>query len=768
MKKLFTLVALLAMFLGANAQGGKWEQVYTIDYSTYNAFPFYVMAYAPTFDGTGLVDAPTTKKLWRGNENDFPGEDACEGTVTVNGNEFYVQETGENQWRQYFVADGIQTKIDGKYKVVAKVKASEAVTINVNMGWGWGQGESKGASVAIPGSTDFQVVEWTYEGIGGSSCNLVAQPATSTATIEWQSLVVYEWQKENQRPKVWQEWLTSDGNPVTLPDKSTAIPFPPATVANWMGNASKDWPTDATADGSYWKGDNVGLICAWGKTKGRNLGPNFAGTGEGFNPFPADIEEVDGNRVFVVHGAKADTEGDAAAWDNQFWIQSPREWKSGEKVKIHFRYKASKTVEVETQTHKKNPSEYLIWHGIGNITFTEEWKEYDGTTTIADDMAGGWSFAFNLNAKDKEAIDFYFDDISWQSMVLDQGYFVSGINATTTTSYDDLDNAIEFEKEGDYFVATVGTPGSANSYVDQIMISTVRGDDEAFKTATLKPDGKIQNDAETWLEYSAATNTKLNLPGLGVWKIYIDTDYKAMAFKMLEGTPYEQPDPVAIVTNEEEIVINAVEREPTSQEQPADEEAGIPAGTGATWDNQFFIFANRKLNPGEVTVLEFDYSATTEARSTAAWQNDNGYVTGAFNLENDNIFNSTEKHFKQTLTVPAKTWQGNEIDGITFISFDLACIKDANDYTFKNIKWYLADEELNANNQTTENLISATGTSNFKKKIGAGTGIIPLGIINVINNATIGSDVIYNLSGQRVSKDYKGIVIMNGRKVVNK
>ena len=230
--------------------------------------------------------------------------------------EFYVQETGENQWRQYFVADGIQTKIDGKYKVVAKVKASEAVTINVNMGWGWGQGESKGASVAIPGSTDFQVVEWTYEGIGGSSCNLVAQPATSTATIEWQSLVVYEWQKENQRPKVWQEWLTSDGNPVTLPDKSTAIPFPPATVANWMGNASKDWPTDATADGSYWKGDNVGLICAWGKTKGRNLGPNFAGTGEGFNPFPADIEEVDGNRVFVVHGAKADTEGDAAAWDN--------------------------------------------------------------------------------------------------------------------------------------------------------------------------------------------------------------------------------------------------------------------------------------------------------------------------------------------------------------------------------------------------------------------------------------------------------------------
>ena len=42
MKKLFTLVALLACFLGAKAE---WNQVYTIDYSTYQGFPFYVMGY---------------------------------------------------------------------------------------------------------------------------------------------------------------------------------------------------------------------------------------------------------------------------------------------------------------------------------------------------------------------------------------------------------------------------------------------------------------------------------------------------------------------------------------------------------------------------------------------------------------------------------------------------------------------------------------------------------------------------------------------------
>ncbi len=42
MKKLFTLVALLACFMGAKAAV---EKVYSIDYSTKNNFPFFVMGY---------------------------------------------------------------------------------------------------------------------------------------------------------------------------------------------------------------------------------------------------------------------------------------------------------------------------------------------------------------------------------------------------------------------------------------------------------------------------------------------------------------------------------------------------------------------------------------------------------------------------------------------------------------------------------------------------------------------------------------------------
>ena len=55
MKKLFTLVALLAMVLGANAKWGE-QPIYSIDYSTYQGFPFYVMGYVPEFDNGCMTD----------------------------------------------------------------------------------------------------------------------------------------------------------------------------------------------------------------------------------------------------------------------------------------------------------------------------------------------------------------------------------------------------------------------------------------------------------------------------------------------------------------------------------------------------------------------------------------------------------------------------------------------------------------------------------------------------------------------------------------
>ena len=729
MKKLFTLVALLAMVLGANA---KWSEnpIYTIDYSTYSGFPFYVMGYVPEFDNGYMTDFGANYKYA---EVKPDAEETSDVIVTTQGGAQYYRWTEGGGWHQYFIADGIPTTIDHKYKVVAKVKASSTVSINVNMGWGWGSGEQVGTSVSIPGDAEFQEVEWEYEGIGGASCNLVAQPGGSTETIEWLSLEVYDWIKEGGREPVWLEDIEN-------------------------GDAETPW-TDEQKAIAYNDNDNNYTICAWSKEKGVNMDEE----GKAWNPFPATIVEDPTNpenHVFLCDGQPATTEGDASAWDNQFWIQSKHSWKSGLTMKIKFRYMASQDVSsTDTQIHNQTPSDYLIWHAIGNIHFTEEWQTFDNTMSIADDMAGGWSIAFNLNSVVKDAVKFYFDDLSWQYLQLDEGYFLAGVNVNVSKDYDDLDNAIQFEDVDGTLEATIGTKGDAATYVDQLMISTVRGDDAAFKGATLLPQGKIHNDPEEWLDYAPSANKKLDVPGLGVWKVYLDTEYEAMAFEMLEGTPYEEADPVEVYTYADELVLHAVERDwltPDGEGNPREAEVG----TGQPWDSQFWIAADRDLKTDEVTVLKFQYKGSIAAHTTTQVHKvgDDGKPCTYLNWQaiGDVDFTEEWQDFETEFKVPSGD------DGMRSIVFNMAEIKAACDYSIKNVQWYLKDASLDEG-LTYENLIS--GASNFYFKESAETAPYT-GIENVTVKNVKTSNAIYNIAGQRVNKDYKGLVIKDGKKVV--
>ena len=736
MKKLFTLVALLAMVLGANAKWGD-TPIYTIDYSTYQGFPFYVMGYVPEFDNGCMTDFGAGFGYKTDAEmEDFTGGTEV-GTVTTQGGAVYHKvQLDAPAWHQYFIADGIGTKIDGKYKVVAKVKASAAVSINVNMGWGWGAGEQASQTVSIPDGADFQEVTWEYEGIGGASCNLVAQPGGSTETIEWLSLEVYQWEKEGGRVP---EWLEDIEN----------------------GNAETPWTAEQAAI-AYNDMDKNFTICAWSKEKGHNM--NEEGTG--WNPFvaPIVVDPLDeNNHAFLCDGQAATTEGDASAWDNQFWIQSKHAWKSGLTMKIKFRYMASQDVTCNTQFHKQTPSDYLIWHSIGDVTFSQAWQTFDKDMSIGDDMAGGWSIAFNLNSSVKDAVKFYFDDLSWKYLKLDEGFFLAGINQNKTKDYDDLDNAIPFEAtSATDFEATIGTKGDANTYVDQLMVSTTRGDDAAFKGATLMPNGRIHNDAEEWLDYVQSANKRLDVPGLGVWTVYIDTKYDAMAFEMLEGTPYDEQEPVAVYTYADEITVNGQEREYTEAEAEA---AGIekPENPGQPWDNQFFIVADRVVKAGEATTIKFQYKATV-AGATSGTQSHGepgGYIHWA--AIGSLTFEEEWQDFENDFTIPAEC-DGSEGKQFKSIAFNLAEIKGACDYSFKNVQWYLKDASLDEG-LTYENLIS--GSTNFYKKEGAGTAPYT-GITNVTAKNAKVSTATYNIAGQRVNKDYKGLVVKDGKKIVRK
>ena len=729
MKKLFTLVALLTVFMGVNA--ANWQKVYEKNYSDFTGFPYYVMGYVPEWVDGHMTDYGAMFGYKTDSEM-AEGEYTEVGTVTTQGGTVYHKISLESPgWHQYFIADNIPTQMDGKYKVVVKAKASEAATINVNMGWGWGDGQQASASVAIP--TDWTEVEWEYSGIGGTSCNLVAQPGTVTATIEWKWVTVSHNQKET-RPVTWQEWLTNDGQPI-VPGVETE--------SKWMGDAETAWDDAETKFDDQTKNH---LICAWSKEKGRNMNEN-----DGWDPFPADIE-VDpkdpNNHVFVCHGQPATTEGDASAWDNQFWIQSPKAWKAGDQVKIHFRYMASQDVSsTDTQIHHQNPSDYLIWHAIGNIAFTTEWQEFDGTMSIADDMASGWSIAFNLNSVVKDAVDFYFDDLSWQSMVLDEGYFVAASNAAKGIEYD-FDNAIEFVQDPDdesLIIATIGEEGKPDTWVNEAMISTVRGNDASYKSNTLKPSGNYIGE-DNWGEYTAGSLAKIKLPAAGAWKISLDTEGKQINILKLDGEEDQQP--VEIVANPTEIVINALERDNTEAEQEG--------GTGQPWDNQFWIVANRELSTGEATVVQFKYKAAKAAKSSTQCHADPGaYLHWA--AIGDVNFTEEWQDFEATLTV------AGEANGMKSIAFNLAEIKDANDYYIKDVVWKTDDG--------TESLINMTGAENFWVKVGAGTAPYqydPTAINGVVVNKNTGSAAIYNIAGQRVSKSYKGIVVKEGKKYLVK
>ena len=692
MKKLFAVFALLSVFMGAKA-----EEVVDVevDYST-----------VASWSHGWISDDAATRITF---------EDGCL--------HFHSEEATANFYDvQFQPFPGVPSlDYDASYTITIKIKGSVAQNIR-----GYFSGSDRPGD--IPVTTDWQ--ELTFEGCQN---NPEAAYFANTGSVLvqcgdyvgdwWISYVkISHEEKANQRPVEWIELITN-------------------------GDAETPWTEDQKAIKFNDMEKNL-TICAWNKVKNFNMNDDG-----GWDPYPADIEEeADGNHVFAIHAAVADTEGDASAWDNQFWIESPKPLKSGSQYKVSFRYKASKVVNTMSQFHKQTPSEYVSHNAFGGsgVAFSTEWQQFEQTVTIpANDIQ---SIAFNLNHEDKDAIDFYFDNLSIAQMKLDEGYFVAGSNPNTGLEYD-FDNAVQFvfdENEGLYTAVI----GEKNAYVSQVMISTVRGNDSAFKGATLKPSGSIKNDPDEWLDYTEASQAKLNLPGEGIWKIYLDDSYKAMAFEMLEGNAIE---PIVINPNPTEIVINALERDDLADTTDADGNVTQvnegEGGTGQPWDNQFWIVANRALSTAEVTVVEFDYVAAADAKSTTQCHTTPGAYLhwGAIGDVN---FTTTEQHFSTTYTVPS------EANGMQSIAFNLSEIKAANTYTIKNVIWRTED--------STESLINQTGGENFYVKVlGGDPTPVETGIRSVKDN-TPSTAAIYNLAGQRVDKAYKGIVVKEGKKYIAK
>ena len=732
MKKLLTLFALMACFLGVKAD----EVVdVEIDYTT------------------------VTSDSWNGG---WRSDAAAERVSVVPGEGIYFhsEEATDPYYDVQFQLPGVPASSlsDAAYTITIKIKGNVEQDIR-----GFFSGSDKPGN--IPVTKDEQTLTFT-----GCMNNPDAQYfANSGAVLIQCGDYVGDWtisyikitheERADQRPVTWQQWLTNDGKAI-VPDV--------ATESIWVGTAETPWPdwANEVTDGINinWRTDRAPEICAWSLTMGTNFDDQageISSDSPRARPYPTEIEPEEGNEsnhVYAVHVDQIDVIDDDAsvAWSNQFWIQAPRSFKTGETVRIKFKYKAQHACSAGTQWHQKNPSIYLFWQAVGDVNFTEEWQEFEWKGSIPADANNTWSLAFNLcsdatNGRTPNV--FYFDDLSWETMVLDEGFFVASSNTTSGIEYD-LDNAIEFQSsdEDGVLVATVGKAGNKDSWVNEIMISTVRGHDASFKSATLKPSGSYIGE-DNWGDYTEGSNAKIKLPAAGVWTIYLAIEDRQINIIQEEGDEYAEP--VEIVANPTEVTLNGVERDWLTADNNGDpREEQI--GEGNTWDNQFFIKANRALSAGEVTVIEFDYVAAKDAKSTTQCQGEPGQYMH-WNAIGDVDFTTEEQHFSKTFTVPA------EADGMLSISFDMAVMKEANDYTIKNVIWKLEDG--------TESLINQTGGENFWLKISAGTTPYQYeetAINGVVVNNKKSSAATYNLAGQRVSKTYKGIVVKDGKKYILK
>lgn len=318
-KIVLSLVMAFGLLGGVNSV--KAEQVYKVVYSTYDSYPWYVMGYTPTW---------------------------VEGIMTDDGKNQNPAVTG---WHQYFIADGIPTVAGNDYVVKALVRCNGYFDLAVNMGWGWGDGEKIVGSVHLTPTDDFVWVEWSYKGIGGTSCNLVAQPYSGETKFEFKELAVY----------------TAD--PQYIPTYGGLHAVTPHMYAK---NAGEGWGTSASPDGEgvYTVTSVENAVAADWETQFWIASPELG--------LPA------GQSFYVEFEYKADAAADA-------YTQTQLEENSG--------YKSNKCVgEGESKS---------------DISFTTDWKSITKTVTIENDMDGWRSIAFCLN-KSKSANKYYFRNIVLQ------------------------------------------------------------------------------------------------------------------------------------------------------------------------------------------------------------------------------------------------------------------------------------------------------------------------------------------------------------------
>ena len=537
----------------------------------------------------------------------------------------------------------------------------------------------------------------------------------------------------------------------------------------WTSNLIPNGDCEADADfgfikTDFWRDEHEGNVFS------------FVGREPGMpeNPCIENGVGVDGTRGVAVHSV-ADAVNE---YDTQFFITSTHKFQEGEHVIIKFDYKSDDETNVTVQWHAL-PGDYIDWQGPGEngngINFTSQWQHYEKEIVISSAASGGGTcqtLAFNLNENKTLATTFYFDNIE---MYIDRDFasdedwtliekVIAGPpapQATWTVAGNFLAN--QWNPEDATNDMTLGEDGSYTLVVKDVTLE--KGANYEFKV--------VKDHA--WDEAYPSENYVFNVDETAIYTVTITFNAETQAINVTtEKTGDVTVIPEATWTVAGNFLGSSWNPEDASNDMTLEGDLYTLVKTDVTLEKgTSYEFKVVKDHAWTVAYPSNNYTFTVDETGIYT-------VTVTFNAETQEINVTTVKtgeagpveHTYSVMgTLGGDSWTvDNDMtkgeDGIYTITFDDVA---AGNYEFKvrvDHDWSVSYPGSNYQLTVDQDGSKVVITFNEETKEVNATVTAPTGIANIKAEAAQGK--LYNVAGQKVSANYKGIVIVNGKKVLMK
>ena len=537
----------------------------------------------------------------------------------------------------------------------------------------------------------------------------------------------------------------------------------------WTGNMIPNGDCEADADfgfikTDFWRDGHEGNVFS------------FVGREPGMpeNPCIENGVGVDGTRGVAVHSV-ADAVNE---YDTQFFITSTHKFQEGEHVIIKFDYKSDDDTNVTVQWHAL-PGDYIDWQGPGEngngINFTSQWQHYEKEIVISSAASGGGTcqtLAFNLNENKTLATTFYFDNIE---MYIDRDFasdedwtliekVIAGPpapQATWTVAGNFLAN--QWNPEDATNDMTLGEDGSYTLVVKDVTLE--KGANYEFKV--------VKDHA--WDEAYPSENYVFNVEETAIYTVTITFNAETQAINVTtEKTGDVTVIPEATWTVAGNFLGSSWNPEDASNDMTLEGDLYTLVKTDVTLEKgTSYEFKVVKDHAWTVAYPSNNYTFTVDETGIYT-------VTVTFNAETQEINVTTVKtgeagpveHTYSVMgTLGGDSWTvDNDMtkgeDGIYTITFEDVA---AGNYEFKvrvDHDWSVSYPGSNYQLTVDQDGSKVVITFNEETKEVNATVTAPTGIANIKAEAAQGK--LYNVAGQKVSANYKGIVIVNGKKVLMK